>query len=74
MAGNLARQYEPQNELQREFEAKNEILRSKFLQISPDEYLSAIFPDKDDEDELIVVLGTLKDKEGKIIERGLLHE
>ena len=70
MAGNFAYQQFPNNELQREFEAKHEILRSKFLQISPDEYLSAIFPDKDDEDELIVVLGTLKDKEGKIIERG----
>lgn len=67
MAGNLARQYEPQDNLQREFQAKNEILCSHFPEVHPGDYLDFIFPDKD---ELIVVLGSLKDKEGKIIEKG----
>jgi hypothetical protein len=70
MKENLARQYEPQGELQREFETKNEVLRSRFVELSPEDYLSTIFPDKGGEDELVVVLGTLKNKEGKVIERG----
>ena len=67
MAENLARQYEPQNELQREFEAKNEALRSRFLELSPAEYLDQIFPNKE---ELIVVFGSVKDQQGRVIERG----
>nr|AUH21279.1 hypothetical protein [uncultured bacterium]AUH21285.1 hypothetical protein [uncultured bacterium]AUH21290.1 hypothetical protein [uncultured bacterium]AUH21295.1 hypothetical protein [uncultured bacterium]AUH21301.1 hypothetical protein [uncultured bacterium] len=70
MDKNLARQYEPQNELQKEFEAKNELLRSRFPELSPMEYLETIFPDKGDEDNLIVVFGTIKDKKGNIIENG----
>jgi hypothetical protein len=71
MKENLARQYESQRtDLQQEFEAKNELLRSRFLEISPEDYLSTIFSDKREEDELVVVLGTLKSKEGKIIEKG----
>jgi len=65
---NLA--YQQTDSLQQEFEAKNELLRSKFVEISPDDYLSTIFPDKDDEDELIVVLGTLKDSKGNVLEKG----
>ena len=67
MKENLAYQQFPNNELQREFEAKNEILRARFLELSPYEYLDLIFPDKE---ELIVVLGSIKDKEGNIIEKG----
>lgn len=67
MAENFARQYEPQNNLQREFQAKNEILRSYFLEIDPEDYLDFIFPDRD---ELIVVFGSLKDREGRVIEKG----
>jgi len=63
------RAYQP-NELQQEFEAKNCILRSRFLEISPEDYLSAIFPDKGEEDNLIIVLGTLKDSKGNVIEKG----
>jgi len=67
----FAGQYEPQkNNLQQEFEAKNSILRSGFLEVTPVDYLSTIFPDKGYEDELIVVFGTIKDKNGNIIERG----
>ena len=67
----FAGQYEPQkNNLQQEFEAKNNILRSRFLGVAPIDYLSTIFPDKGYEDELIVVFGTVKDKSGNIIERG----
>ena len=67
----FAGQYEPQkNNLQQEFEAKNNILRSRFLEVAPIDYLSTIFPDKGDEDELIVVFGTVKDRSGNVIERG----
>ena len=67
----FAGQYEPhKNNLQQEFEAKNNILRSRFLEIAPIDYLSTIFPDKGYEDELIVVFGTVKDKNGSIVERG----
>ena len=58
------------NKLQQEFQAKNDLLRSRFLEISPDDYLSTIFPDKGEEDNLIVVLGTIKDKKGNVIEKG----
>ena len=69
MAENLARQYEPQNNLQREFQAKNEILRSHFSELNPEDYLDFIFPDRD---ELVVVFGSLKDKEGRVIEKGTI--
>ena len=71
MIENLAGQYEPKRtNLQEEFEAKNGLLRSRFLEISPDDYLSTIFPDKGEEEELIIVLGTLKDNKGNVIEKG----
>ena len=60
------------NELQQEFEAKNEILRLRFLEISPAEYIETIFKDKKEEDELIVVIGTQKDSKGNIIEKGTI--
>ncbi len=67
----FAGQYEPQkNNLQQEFEAKNNILRARFLEVAPVDYLSTIFPDKGYEDELIVVFGTVKDKRGNVIEKG----
>jgi len=69
MAENLARQYEPQNNLQREFQAKNEILRSHFSELNPEDYLGFIFPDRD---ELVVVFGSLKDKEDRVIEKGTI--
>ena len=71
MKENLARQYESQRtDLQQEFEAKNDLLRSRFLEISPEDYLSAIFLNKGEEDDLIIVLGTLKDSKGNVIEKG----
>jgi len=68
MKENLA--YQQLSNLQQEFHAKNDLLRSRFLEISPDDYLSTIFPDKGEEDNLIVVLGTIKDKKGNVIEKG----
>jgi len=69
MYGDLARQYEPQRtNLQEEFEAKNDILRPNFLELFPIDYLSTIFPDKKEEDDLIIVLGTLKGSKGNVIE------
>ena len=68
MKENLA--YQQLNKLQQEFEAKNKLLRSRFLEISPENYLSTIFPDKGEEDDLIIVFGTLKDSKGNVIERG----
>jgi len=65
---NLA--YQQLNKLQQEFEAKNELLRSRFLEISPEDYLSTIFPDKGEEDNLIIVFGALKDSKGNVIEKG----
>jgi len=71
MSGNFARQQQPQKgNLQQEFESKNEILASKFPSISAVDYLSTIFPDKGDCDDLVVVLGTQKDDKGNIIEQG----
>ena len=70
MIENFGKQCGPQNELQREFKAKNDLLRSRFLEISPYDYLSTIFPDKGEEDNLIVVLGTIKDKKGNVVEKG----
>jgi hypothetical protein len=68
MKENLA--YQQLNKLQQEFQAKNDLLRSRFLEISPEDYLSTIFPDMGEEDNLIVVLGTIKDKKGNVIEKG----
>ena len=66
----LTRQYESQkNNLQQEFEAKNGILKSRFLEIAPVDYLSTIFPDKEYEDELIIVFGTVKDKSGNVVKK-----
>jgi hypothetical protein len=67
MRENLARQQQPQDDLQREFEAKNEILRSRFLELSPQDYLNFIFPDLE---KFLVILGSLKDNEGNVVERG----
>ena len=71
MDKNLAYQYFD-NELQREFEAKNKLLRTYFEEIDPIDYLHFIFPDKSPDDDFIVVLGTLRDKEGNIIEKGTI--
>ncbi len=72
MSGNLAKQQEQQTKLQREFERKNQILRSRFQELSPYEYLTSIFPDKSERDELVVVVGSRKDNEGNVIERGTI--
>ena len=54
----------PQPEdLRQEFEAKNEILRSKFLEISPLDYIKTVFPDKDENDEVPVIFGAIRDEE-----------
>ena len=53
--------------LQTEFLQKNSLLSSRFISVSPEEYIDSIYGQKD---ELIVVLGSEKDKEGRIIERG----
>jgi len=68
MEENLA--YQQPNKLQQEFEAKNDFLRSRFSEISPEDYLSTIFPDKKEDDDLIIVLGTLKDDKGNVVEKG----
>jgi hypothetical protein len=65
MKGNLA--YQQLNELQKEFEAKNEFLRNNFEEINPADYIDLIYPDKE---TLVVVFGTLKDKERNTIEPG----
>jgi hypothetical protein len=65
---NLA--YQQLSNLQQEFQAKNDLLRSRFLEISPEDYLSTIFPDKGEEDNLVIVLGTLKDSKGNVVEKG----
>ena len=67
MIENPARQYRPQNDLQCEFEAKNEILRNRFSELSPDDYLDLIFSGKE---ELIVVFGSIKAKNGDVVEKG----
>ena len=53
--------------LQTEFLQKNSLLSSRFISVSPEEYIDSIYGQKD---ELVVVLGSEKDKEGRIIERG----
>ncbi len=68
MKENLA--YQQLNNLQQEFEAKNDLLRSRFLEISPEDYLLTIFPERGEEDDLIIVLGTIKDSKGNVVEKG----
>ena len=58
-------QSKPEN-LRQEFKAKNEILRSKFHEISPQEYFDLVFSHKKD-DELPVIFGALR--EGSAIRR-----
>ena len=53
--------------LQTEFLQKNSLLSSRFISVSPEEYIGSIYGQKD---ELVVVLGSEKDKEGRIVERG----
>ena len=53
--------------LQTEFLQKNSLLSSRFISVSPEEYIDSIYGRKD---ELIVVLGSVKDKEGRIVEKG----
>jgi len=67
MSVNHVYQYFQPNELQQEFEAKNRILSSRFQQLSPEDYLDLIFPDKE---ELVVVFGSIKDQKGNVIEKG----
>ena len=68
MKENIQSQYdELQKELKREFEAKNEILRACFLELSPYEYLDLVFPEKT---ELTVVFGSTKDNQGNVIHYG----
>jgi hypothetical protein len=64
--------YQQLNEFQKEFEAKNELLREYFQEINPIDYLHSIFPDKSSNDDFFVVIGTLKDPKGKIIEKGTI--
>ena len=71
MHGDLAGQYGPQRtNLQKEFENKNDILRFRFQEIAPVDYLSTVFLDRGNEDNLIVVFGTQKDNKGNVIEKG----
>jgi len=70
MAGNPFHKSSLKLSLQEEFEAKNELLWSRFSGISPDDYVRVFFPDRNDEDELVVVLGTLKDDKGNVVEKG----
>ncbi len=67
MFGSLANQPFQPSDLQAEFEKKNEILRSRFMEFSPEDYLNLIFPDRG---EFVVVLGTIKDSRGNIVEKG----
>jgi len=67
MFGNLANQPLQPNDLKAEFEKKNELLRSRFTELSPEDYLDLIFPDRD---EFVVVLGSVKDEEGNVVEKG----
>jgi hypothetical protein len=68
MYGNLVNQ-RPDN-LQEEFEAKNSLLRKKYLEVDPDDYLESIFPEKSPDDDFLLVIGTLKDSKGNLIEKG----
>lgn len=51
-------------ELRRRFEEKNLLLGQKFLQISPEEYLSRIFGEKE---VLVMVLGSTEGEKGTVI-------
>ncbi len=67
MFGSLVNQSFQPSDLQAEFEKKNEILRSRFTELSPEDYLNLIFPNRG---EFVVVLGTIKDSRGNIVEKG----
>jgi hypothetical protein len=58
-------EFQRPSNLQEEFEAKNDILSSRFLELSSEEYFYEIFPDKNENDDVVIVLGTLKDKKGE---------
>jgi len=67
-------QLSPLTILQQEFEAKNQVLRTYFEEISPGDYLEAIFPDKVSNDDFIpVIIGTLLDKKGNVVEKGTVQ-
>ena len=71
MRGITKSQYdELQKELRREFEAKNEILRSRFSELSPYKYLDLVFPEKP---ELILVFGSTRDGQGNITHHGTVR-
>ena len=53
--------------LQEEFSRKNALLSSRFEEIAPEDYLYSVYGEKD---ELVIVLGSVKDKEGQIVEKG----
>ena len=53
--------------LQEEFSKKNALLSSRFEEIAPEDYLYSVYGEKE---ELVVVLGSVKDKEGRVIEPG----
>lgn len=53
--------------LQEEFSKKNALLSSRFEEIAPKDYLYSVYGEKE---ELVVVLGSIKDKEGRVIEPG----
>ncbi len=53
--------------LQTEFLQKNSLLSSRFISVSPEEYIDSIYGQKG---KLIVILGSEKDKEGRIIGKG----
>ncbi|SMO83985.1 hypothetical protein SAMN06269117_1432 [Balnearium lithotrophicum] len=65
-------EFQRANSLQEEFEAKNDILSSKFLELSSEEYFNEIFSDKNENDDVVIVLGTLKDKKGNVLESGTI--
>ncbi|ACX53249.1 regulatory protein LacI (plasmid) [Ammonifex degensii KC4] len=52
------------SELQRRFEEKNALLGQRFVQVSPEEYLSRIFGEKE---VLVVVLGSTEGERGTVI-------
>ena len=57
----------PNNNLRQEFYTKNQLLRSSFTEISPQDYLSFVFSNKKDHDELVVVFG--EERDGKTVKQ-----
>ena len=57
----------PNNNLRQEFYTKNQLLRSSFTEISPQDYLSFVFSNKRDHDELVVVFG--EERDGKTVKQ-----